>query len=92
LTSCPAETGRWCVFGDRSLDELLDLLVVVAGGLGVDQIDLVLGDDDVVDADDVERHQVLFGLGLGTGSLALTTSTAPSISDAPRASSPSGVS
>ena len=55
------------VDADQALDELLDLLVVLAGLVGVDKVDLVLGDDDVVDTDDIERHQVLLCLCLRDG-------------------------
>jgi len=52
------------VLRNRALDKLLNLAVVVDGAVAVDQIDLVLCDDDVLDPDEIERHQVLFRLRL----------------------------
>ncbi len=57
------DDGR--VLGHRTREEAPDVLVVGEGRLLVDEVDLVLDDDDVLDADDVQRHQVLLGLGLG---------------------------
>src|SRR5437773_1261045 len=51
-------------FGDGPLHERLDLLVVLLGLLRVDDVDLVLHDHDLVDADDPEGHQVLLRLRL----------------------------
>src|SRR5438309_1970888 len=51
-------------FGDGPLHERLDLLVVLLGLFRVDEVDLVLHDHDLVDADDPEGHQVLLRLRL----------------------------
>src|SRR5216117_2370779 len=50
--------------GDGPLDERLNLLVVLLGLLRVDDVDLVLHDHDLVDADNPEGHQVLLRLRL----------------------------
>src|SRR3990170_4823808 len=52
---------------DRALDERLDLVVGLARLRVVHDVNLVLHDDDLLDADDVERGQVLLRLRLGAG-------------------------
>src|SRR6266581_2946735 len=49
---------------DGPLHERLDLAVVLLRLLRVDDVDLILDDHDLVDADDPERHQVLLRLRL----------------------------
>ena len=49
------------------LMNVLDLVVVLDGHLLRDHVDLVLDDHDPLDPDELERHQVLLGLGLGAG-------------------------
>src|SRR5436853_636884 len=51
-------------FRDGALDEREDLLVVLLRLRRVDDVDLVLHDDDLVDADDAEGHQMLLRLRL----------------------------
>jgi hypothetical protein len=53
------------VLGRRALHELVYLVVVADGVFSGDDVDLVLGDDDVLQADRVDGGQVLPGLGLG---------------------------
>ena len=56
--------------GDGTGDELADLLVLGQSGVGLDEIDLVLEDDDVLQAHNFHGGQVLRGLGLGAGFVA----------------------
>src|SRR3989442_75999 len=66
-TSFRADPPVWrarVAVGDGPLDERLDLPIVLGRLLRVDDVDLVLHDHDLVDADDAEGHQVLLRLRL----------------------------
>ena len=56
--------------GDGTGDELSDLLVLGQSGIGLNEIDLVLEDDDVLQAHNFHGGQVLRGLRLGAGFVA----------------------
>lgn len=53
------------MFCDGAFDECFDLFVVFECLFFGDEVDFVLGDGDVGEADDFEGHEVFFGLGLG---------------------------
>ncbi len=53
------------VLGDGAFYELLYLTVVLQRLFLGDDVHFVLDDDDLLDADDGERHEVLLGLRLG---------------------------
>lgn len=56
--------------GDGTGHELSDLLVLGQGCIGLDEIDLVLENDDVLQTHNFHGSQVLRCLGLGTGFIA----------------------
>jgi hypothetical protein len=56
--------------GDGAGDEFSNLLLLGRGGVGLDEIDLVLENENVLEAHDFHRGQVFAGLGLGAGFVA----------------------
>ena len=54
----------WCIFSDGSFKEFGNLLVRFNGSLSSDQVNFVLNDNDVLDASNLEGHEVFSGLWL----------------------------